>query len=406
MTLIECFTESHIDNLCACLRLRPKKMILVGQAAEMAAPARRYEKLLRGRGIGTKITLCDVQKMDIGQMYETLMAVVTGLGDCVVDLTGGDEVVLMAVGAVYAQLPEAERSRIRIEKWDHATNTVRDCIRGNREIPSPSIHLTVEELIELHDGTPAPNPYQPPKSCSAKELDGLWALVSEAPKEWNNTLSLLRKAESRSDSKTRIDLPLAYLRKSISGFEDEEDALRELLGKLHRHGVITDQSTAHSLTYTYNSQLLRYCMQKAGNALEVKVLLEGRGLLEKGKPYFGDGLVGVSLEWEGADQPWDPEPETRNEVDVVFLRGTTPLFISCKNGNVEDVELYKLHTVAHRFGGPYAKKMLIATDLGHMSPSACRALAQRAWDMDIRLVTDAGELSREEWRQLFKKAMQ
>lgn len=406
MTLIECFTESHIDNLGACLRLHPKKMVLVGEAGEMAEPARRYAKLLRCRGIGTEITLCDVQKMDIGQMYQALKAVITAEGDCVVDLTGGDEAVLMAVGAVYAQLPEAERSRIRIEKWDHATNSVRDCIRDNQEIPSPSIHLTVEELIELHDGTPVPSPYQPPKSCSVKELDGLWELVSEAPKEWNNTLSLLRKAESRSDSKTRIDLPLAYLRKSIASFGSQEEVLRELLGKLHRHGVITDQSTAYSLAYTYRSELLRYCMQKAGNALEVKVLLEGRALLENGKPYFDDGLVGVSLEWEGANQPPDREPETRNEVDVVFLRGTTPLFISCKNGNVEDVELYKLHTVAHRFGGPYAKKMLIATDLGHMSPAACRALEQRAWDMDIRLVTDAGELSREEWRRLFKKAMQ
>jgi hypothetical protein len=87
------------------------------------------------------------------------------------------------------------------------------------------------------------------------------------------------------------------------------------------------------------------------------------------------------------------------------MRGMTPLFISCKNGNVSEEELYKLNTVAERFGGPYAKKMLIATDLDRKGSSANRAFIQRAWDMDIFLVTDAAELTREEWRQVFKKAM-
>jgi hypothetical protein len=61
--------------------------------------------------------------------------------------------------------------------------------------------------------------------------------------------------------------------------------------------------------------------------------------------------------------------------------------------------------VAERFGGPYAKKMLIATDLERKSPAASRAFIQRAWDMDIFLVTDAAQLSTEEWRQIFKQAM-
>ena len=44
MTLIECFTESHIDNVAASLRLRPDKLILVGDAREMEIPVRRYRK--------------------------------------------------------------------------------------------------------------------------------------------------------------------------------------------------------------------------------------------------------------------------------------------------------------------------------------------------------------------------
>jgi hypothetical protein len=218
---------------------------------------------------------------------------------------------------------------------------------------------------------------------------------------------LLGEFESRSDSKTQVFLPLQHLRHSISNFETKENIVRQLLGKLHQKGIIDDQSSHYALEYTYNSPMLRYCTLKAGNVLEVKTLLEGRAVTENDTPYFHDCQMSVSIDWDGVvHDPMDRTPETRNEIDVVLMHGTTPLFISCKNGNIGEEELYKLHTVADRFGGPYAKKMLIATDLDQKSPSANRAFIQRAWDMDIVLVTDAAELSREEWRQIFPKAMQ
>ena len=116
--------------------------------------------------------------------------------------------------------------------------------------------------------------------------------------------------------------------------------------------------------------------------------------------------MGVSIDWDGVLQhPAQQLPDTRNEIDVVLIHGTTPLFISCKNGSIGEEELYKLHTVATRFGGPHAKKMLIATELNKKSAAANRAFTQRAWDMDIFLVPDAAELSADEWRDIFLQAI-
>lgn len=115
--------------------------------------------------------------------------------------------------------------------------------------------------------------------------------------------------------------------------------------------------------------------------------------------------MSVSIDWDGVISSKDKhKPETRNEIDVVLMHGMTPLFISCKNGNIGE-ELYKLHTVAERFGGPYAKKMLIATDLDQTSSSTREALRRRAWDMDILLVTDAGSYSHKEWAECLLRAM-
>ena len=93
-------------------------------------------------------------------------------------------------------------------------------------------------------------------------------------------------------------------------------------------------------------------------------------------------------------------------MDLILVRGATPLFISCKNGNIGEDELYKLNTVATRFGGPQARKMLIAADLDQRDETSDQSYIQRAQDMGVYLVTDAAKLTKSEWRAIFPAAMQ
>ena len=407
MTLIECFTGAHIDNIAACLRLRPEKMVLLGDAAEMAEAARRYEKLLQQRRQETRIKLWDTGGMDLRQLRESLDILIRQEEDCVIDLTGGDEMVIMAFGAVLVQLEERLRQKIRVEKYDRETGRVQSCIGDRCAISSHPEQLTVEELIALHGGCLHREGYQPPQSSTARDIRGLWRVVSDEPKTWNKSIQMLNEFESRADSRQQVYLPLNYLRGGIPNFDRKETAVRELLDKLQRRGVIRDESSRNALEYTYESPLLSYCTAKAGNVLEVKTLLEGRSVTENGRPFFGDSRMSVIIDWDGVvHDPAQRIPETRNEVDVVLMHGLTPLFISCKNGAIGEDELYKLHTVAGRFGGPYAKKMLIATDMDQGNMSSNRAFIQRAWDMDIFLVTDAAELADAEWEAVFKQAVQ
>lgn len=407
MTLIECFTDSHIDNIAACLRLCPEKMVLVGDAKEMADSVRRYENLLKKRRQGTAIQLWDTCDMDIGALRESLEGLIRGVGECVIDLTGGDELVIMAFGAVLVQLEENLRKKIRVERYDRETGTVLNCVDHRCAVCNAHVSLTVEELIALHGGTLHREEYQPPKTSTPRDIQGLWRVISDDPKEWNKSIQTLNEFESRADSRMQVYLPLPHLRGSITDFDRKEETVRVLLDKLQRRGVIRDESSRNALEYTYTSALLSHCTAKAGNSLEVKTLLEGRSVTEDGKPFFEDGRMGVHIDWDGIiHDPIKRIPETRNEVDVVLIHGLTPLFVSCKNGTIEEEELYKLHTVAQRFGGPYAKKMLIAMDMDQKNVSSKRAFIQRAWDMDIFLVTDAAELTPEEWKAVFKQAVQ
>ena len=405
MTLIECFTEFHIDNIAACLRLQPEKLFLVGDVQEMGIPAERYKKLLKYRSPRTKVMLCDVRKKDFGEIGTLLEELIHKETDCVIDLTGGDETVIMAVGAVLARLETNARQQLRVEKYDYTADAVLDCIHDNQKLPYKPVKLTVEELVELHGGKVLPEPTDFLEGCSRKDIDGLWQIASRDPKSWNRVISYLTEFEKDTDVGTEVRKPLEELR-GIRDYEKKETAVRELLAQLEACGVIENHSSRAELHYTYVSPMLRYCTRKAGNVLEIKTLLEGRAVLDNGAPCFHDCRMGVRIDWDGiAHKLEDHTPDTQNEIDVVLMQGMTPLFISCKNGNIGDEELYKLNTVAHRFGGPHARKMLIATDLDRKSVSGNRSFMQRAWDMDIFLETDAAKLTREEWPQVFREAV-
>lgn len=138
----------------------------------------------------------------------------------------------------------------------------------------------------------------------------------------------------------------------------------------------------------------RCCTQKAGNMLEPKTLLEDRAVTENGIPFFQDCHMSVGIYWNGI--LYDPSlhmQETRNEIDVVLMHGCTPLFISCKKvrlATMSCISSIHSHTAS---ASPHAEKVLIATELDRKSPAANSSFAQRAWDMDIFLVTDAAERS-------------
>lgn len=406
MVLIECFTSSHVDNIAACLRLRPEKLVMVGDGEAMVQPLNRYKDFLQARGLKTQITPCPVGNKDLGDICALLGKLVRQAEECVIDLTGGDELVIMAVGAMLAGLDKKERQRVRVEKYDHRENLVKDCVNDNRPLDYKPISLTVEELIFLHGGGIHEGSYQPSKNSHSRDIQSLWKVVCQAPKDWNQRIGLLNEFERGLQQEQHIRLEVGQLRQRISNFDKKETAIRDLLKELDDNGVIRDRSSRDVIDYRYTTPLLRYCTAKAGNALEVKTLLEGRRVPDNGVPFFADCQMGVHIDWDNnIHKPYEQVSDTENEVDGIFIRGTTPLFVSCKNGNIGDDELHKLNTVAQHFGGPYARKMLIATDLDRKSASSDRAFAQRAWDMDIFLVTDAAQLSDEEWADVFRQAI-
>lgn len=128
-------------------------------------------------------------------------------------------------------------------------------------------------------------------------------------------------------------------------------------------------------------------MTKAGTLLELVTLLTAKNMKKTdGTPYFNDMRTGVMIDWDGVvHNNKDGRADTENEIDVILMKGVVPVFVSCKNGKIPNDELYKLNTVAEQFGSEYARKVLVATDMGKTANSR-KYFHERARDMGIQIV--------------------
>ncbi len=80
--------------------------------------------------------------------------------------------------------------------------------------------------------------------------------------------------------------------------------------------------------------------------------------------------------------------------------------MSSKNGKFDSEELYKLSSVAERFGKGYAKNILVASDLDNMADKrSVTYLRERAGEMGITIIDSIRKMNVNELDKRLKNAI-
>lgn len=402
MTVIEFFDKNPLENLVTTLTLQPDRVIFFGQAELMMQQREACVRLLREKRLAPEIVWQAVDCSNLPLLIETLTRAVEREGSCIIDVTGGEDLVLVAAGVVYEKLRKTQN--LQVQKFDLAARKFIDC-DGDKQVQNAKLpQLTVAQNIALRGGVIR---YQSkdgagtePWSITAdlyKETDLLWRISCRAPSRWNTAISILRGQERRVDETQplRVTVSLRQLQKITEKAETDVSYFMNLLQELAAEGLLLDvRQTEEKISYTYRDSALWRLMAKAGNVLELKMLLLAKRMRNPdGSPWCTDAVNGVYIDWDGLlHTRYDEEKDTENEIDVLLMREIFPVFISCKNGIVKEEELYKLRTVSDRFGGKYTRCVLAATYLGK-SESSNAYLRQRAADMFITLIENVHTMS-------------
>lgn len=394
MTLIELFDPCQLENAAGVMLLRPERVVYIGYADEMTESRRSALTRFLKRNAGThSVEFVNVPHGDFTEIERAVAYIANkyAAGDCtdgcVFDLSGGDELIAAAFGAV------AQVMKLCMVKTDVESMTVLP-LKNADGLAEERIHrvkLSVEESVALYGGAVIS---ERDSDCrrvlsenDRRDINALWDICRRNTRLWNKQISVLSSLEQYGRSGNRINIYLKSER-----FKNIELPSPNFMSDLMLSGLVSGYRVFDGrISYRYKNEWVRACMSKAGNILENYVYMCAVMLSERESGFFGDIAVGVSADWDGV-----PQSGTKNEIDVVAMHGLVPVFISCKNGGAKKEALYELDTVAHHYGGEHAVKILVTTS-DRANESARRSLIERAENMGIAVIGDSDVISAEKF---------
>lgn len=399
MTIVEFFDNTSIENIASALTCNPDRVILVGNDRDlMDKYIGIYSELAVDRNLKTIFLPKSINRNDPEIIMDALTEIIEIYDDCIFDLEGGDELFLVTVGALANKYPD----RVHMHRFNISNNTVHDTDLDGEIAQVFSMEISVEENIKIYGGRFADPRFGKFNFVFDEEFNEdvrkLWEICKKNPKDWNlfsTSIITISDACFLGTSVIVNQTTAGSYWKTIVGRIN-----KTYLFKLSDKGLINNlRSGTDGLYFDFKNEQIKRCIVKNGEVLELYITILAKSLHERiGKPVYNDVRNAVIIDWDGFDDDIDyseDEFRTINEIDVILMKGMVPVFISCKNGATEVNELYKLSTVAERFGGKYAKKVLIISDLYASSPVPEHILT-RADDMDIKVICDAAKLSEED----------
>ena len=152
---------------------------------------------------------------------------------------------------------------------------------------------------------------------------------------------------------------------------EEINLLDKILYKFKEMNEISYKEEKNRIAVTFNNNYLKAFIFKSGTWLEIETNKLINSIEE-----VDEAKNGVMFLWNDGNQ------SVRNELDVVAVKDSVPIFISCKDSDkYNEMALNELNVYATKFGGENSYKILVATKEPIKSP-----VKTRAKEMGIHLI--------------------
>ncbi|MCM1219114.1 MAG: hypothetical protein NC548_31925 [Lachnospiraceae bacterium] len=436
MTIVELYDEKPINNIVGALAFHPDKIVYVGGYSKNQFDSKKLpvlKKYLAEKKINTlEIEYVQIRRDSLKDIIDKLESVYSTNKNCKfhVEVTGGEDLVLIGLGVLCQRYPEIELYQISSKLRSIRSFSVASDDEAKLDIKCSN---TVKENILLHgasivsfNGNDILNSEYQWSLDFYHDIETMWGiccngidrhLTPSAPYSWNKVTTMLSALDSENDTREdniTIVVDSAYFKKSYMNGTDGS-LFYDYICYFIRTGLLDCKIESDYTYIKFKNAQVRMCLTKSGLILELKIYLLCCQLVSDRS---GDCLTGVTIDWDGdddlissvkylydTDNP-DSTIDTTNEIDVLANCGLTPYFISCKNGKFNSSELYKLYSVGERFSSGYGKKILVTTNSPYALGEARNVLLQRAADMGICVIENVHKKSDNEISEELKKAME
>ena len=382
--LIEFFDEEPIENLITCTHFHMEKVICFGYSPMMSLERRgklkRSHKKLCGDHEMEFIEVPFGELNEIVKIMDEVLAREYGAGNqCFFDLTGGGDLILVAMGILSAKYPTPMHSyNVRTGKLNIIEQ--KDVKSIDELAEHHEKQLKLDHIIGIYGGKIDYNAQKDYKKhlddpSFKNDVKAMWKVARRDQRKWNGFSAFLRSCSNYQLTDLMVDMgaeDVKRLMKKTPGIRSVKE-LHQYLEQLGAAKVLQNvEVNQDGIAFEYKSFMIKNCLHDAGCILELHTYYD---FVDSGR--YSDVRVGAHISWE--DQTWYEDDNVKNEIDVLALEGYVPVFVSCKNGKVDQMALYELETVARRFGGRRGKKILVT------GQKMSAGYAKRAEEMDIEV---------------------
>jgi len=375
--------DEPIENVITCLHFKVDKVVYFGYHDEVQAKKKTTDAFLKKYCGVNAVVFHELSQKNLQSVLRTMRTEIQreleNGADVYFDVTGGENLILVAFGMLSKEF-DAPIHLFDVEKDEliELNNGAESSI--GREVERQKVKLDLERYIELRGGVINWGLHKNIKSDMDEEFTrdvaGICHVAKKHINYWNPFSDFLRNVlvpvEGLKVSKSMDEVNEA-LRRSKTRLKTLK-RLNRIVDDLAAAGVLLDVVHADgSYSFRFKDRRIKEVLWEGGSILELHTY-------EEEKKHSDDCKVGVHLDWDGVINRGS---DVLNEIDVLSITGNVPTFISCKSGRMSANHtlhaLYELDTVAGRFGGKYAKKVLVS------AMAISEVYAKRAAEMGIEI---------------------
>lgn len=381
---IEFFSRDFLQNVVTCLKCDVDKVIFVGYEDVMDEGAKnRHENILKNVAKVKEVEFISVDREAMSDIKfvldKAVQAEKANKNNVFFDLTGGENLVLVAAGII------ANKYQLPVKRTD---------IKKNRVIEYTSVFyqksymtdkknektLSIADYIYMQGACINKNAAKDFKQ-NTEDLNfstcikKIWDIRKRYVSKWNlycMVISELKKFENGE----QVLVDNIQLKEVVNKRKISEGEFIEFLKALEKDDLICNISyDSKTLSYKIKDSQIDELLCDPGSILELYcyVVIRESGLFEECR-------IGVHIDWDGKINTNNSLSDVLNEIDLMMIKDNKPIFVSCKNGKIDNNVLYELDAVASALGGKYAKKVLITTSV------IKEVFLSRAKEMNIHII--------------------
>lgn len=379
MILIDFFDEDLINTLVPVKTLQPDKVyFLLDRKKENDREIKAVAEAIYAWGYVKEIYYYPVDIYNMQDIQERLAEIWETAGDekVYMEFSGGSELMIAAgfdacrknkAVATYVDIP-GERM-INMQTGEELMKV---------------IHISLDDYFRaigakrLDDSRALPRPVEYERIC--KMAESIFTRITD----WHALQDYLSKHISYEGWYNSFKVPerLTYNGKHINS--------TFLMSKFRDYGFV--EETEHGVYRFLDARYQQY-MVNYGIWLEMYIYI-------KALDFFDEAYLGVVIDWK-SDKSVDTQD---NEIDVLVMRKSMPIFISCKMKKPGNYDVYEVGYLASRLGGENARSIMATTyEIGREDPWGT-GIYGRLNKMNVGLI-EVGNLVKKDPKKVWERAL-